>query len=197
MSDRSSVAKEAARLLYIGAVVEYIQAKEMAVENLGANAIPSNYEIAVELDKLADELEGGLRQRRLREMRERAIDIMRVLKKFNPRLIGSVWRGTAKNGSDIDIIALSSSHQNVEASLNNFPIKEKGEVSFKGGVRAYHIKLEVGVDEVEVVVRDPTEYSEETCDIYGDIKRGLKLEELERLLKVDPLRKFIPRRRPR
>ena len=30
------------------------------------------------------------------------------------------------------------------------------------------------------------------CEIFGDVLRGLTLEELEDLLEKDPLRKFLP-----
>ncbi len=197
MGERDSVAREAARLLYSGAAEEYIQAKEMAAASLGVKSTPSNYEVAVELDRLADEAEGGERQRCLVEMRETAFRVMKDLGSFSPRLIGSVWRGTARRGSDIDVVALAVSPLDVEKALREYKIMEKGEVNFKGGVHAYHFKLEVGGDEVEVVVRDPARYTEDRCDIYGDVKRGITLPELERLLRVDPLRRFVPRRRSR
>ena len=197
MGYRLSVAREAARLLYNGMAEEYIQAKEMAASSLGVKATPSNYEVALELDRLADELEGGERQRRLTEMRTTALEVMTTLRNYNPRLIGSVWRGTARQGSDIDIVALSDYPVRIEAVLSSYRIREKEEVIFKGGVHAYHFKLDLGHDEVEVVVRSPAEYTEERCDIYGDVKRGLSLTELERLLRVEPLRKFVPGRRSR
>lgn len=197
MSDRSSVAREAARLLYSGAAEEYIQAKEMAAASLGAKSTPSNYEVAIELDRLADEAEGGVRQRRLTEMREKALALMRELKAFSPRLIGSVWRGTARRGSDIDLMVLAQRPSDLEGVLADHKITEREEVNFKGGVHAYHFKIDLGGDEAEVVVRDPAEYAEERCDIYGDVKRGLTTAELERLLRTDPIRKFVPRRRSR
>lgn len=197
MEPRTQVAREAARLLYTGAAEEYIQAKEQAAASLGVKATPSNYEVAIELDRLADELEGGIRQRRLAEMRGIALRIMKALNKFSPRLIGSVWRGTTRTGSDIDVVALANSAKEVEEALSGFTIKEKGGVTFKGGVNAYHVKLDVNGYETEVVVRRPDEYEEERCDIYGDVKRGLTLPELERLLRSDPLRRFVPRRRSR
>jgi predicted nucleotidyltransferase len=197
LGDRSSVAREAARLLYVGAAEEYIQAKEMATAGLDVAAVPSNYEVAIELDRIADEEEGSERQRRLVEMRETGLTVMRRLAKFSPRLIGSVWRGTARKGSDVDIVALAESPVEVEKALAGYRIKEKGEVTFKGGVHAYHFKLEAGQHEVEVVVRAPSEYTEDRCDVYGDIKRGVTLAELERLMGVDPLRRFVPRRRSR
>ena len=174
-----------------------MQAKEMAAESLGAKFTPSNYEVALELDRLADDAEGGLRQRRLIDMRKKALVLMKDLKTFNPRLIGSVWRGTARMGSDIDVVVLARSPSDLEVPLANYKIRERREVSFKGGVHAHHFKIDLGEDEAEIVVRDPTEYTVERCDIYGDAKRGLTLLELERLLRTDPLRKFVPKRRSR
>ncbi len=127
-------------------------------------------------------------------MRQTALAVMKRLSSFSPRLIGSVWRGTARRGSDIDVVALSISPDEVAFALSGYKIKERGEVTFGEGEHAYHIKLEVPPHEVEVVVRDPADYEAERCDIYGDMKRGLTLPELERLLRVDPLRRFVPRR---
>jgi predicted nucleotidyltransferase len=127
-------------------------------------------------------------------MRETALSVMTALSAFSPRLIGSVWRGTARKGSDIDLVVLSSNPDEVAAALPGYTITERGEVAFNVGARAYHIKLDVSPHEVEVVVRDPSEYETERCDIYGDMKRGLTLSELERILRTDPLRRFVPRR---
>lgn len=197
MNERLSVAADAARLLYSGAAAEYIQAKKMAAANLSAKAIPSNYEVAVELDRLADEVEGVERQKRLVEMRKIALNVMKSLSVFSPHLIGSVWRGTVRRGSDVDIVALAEAPTLIEASLTEYEVLEKGEVFFKGGVHAYHFKFRVESYEIEVVVRAPSEYTEDRCDVYGDVKRGVTLMELERLLRVDPLRRFVPRRHSR
>jgi predicted nucleotidyltransferase len=191
------VAREAARLLYIGVAEEYLQAKEMAVASLGLKAVPSNYEIAVELDRLADEVEGIERHQRIVGMRMTALEVMRKLQAFSPRLIGSVWRGTARRGSDVDIVAFAQNPGELESPLKEYKIKERGEVTFKRGVHAYHLKLQVGIDEVEVIVKTPSDFTKDRCDIYGDVKCGITQRELERLLKADPLRKFVPRRHSR
>jgi len=197
LGDRSSVAAEAARLLYTGAAEEYIQAKKMAAASIGSKARPSNFEVAIELDRIAEELEGEERQRRLIEMRQIALRVMNSLSSFNPRLIGSVWRGTARIGSDIDIIALAHSTSDVEKALGGYIIKEKGSVTFKGGIHAFYFKIDLQPNEVEVVIRDSADYTEERCDIFNDVKRGIQLQELERLLRVDPIRRFVPRRNTR
>jgi hypothetical protein len=65
---------------------------------------------------------------------------------------------------------------------------------------AVHIGLNIDKHPVEVVVRPPEDrdaYNDERCETYGDAKKGLKLQELERLMRTDPLRRFIPKRRVR
>ena len=55
---RCKIAKEAATLLYFGAEKEYKQAKVKAAKTLGAHFLPTNLEVAVELDKIAEAQEG-------------------------------------------------------------------------------------------------------------------------------------------
>ena len=74
---KQRVAREAATLLYYGAEKEYKQAKDKAAQTLGANFLPSNLEIALELDKIAEENEGEKRKDRLIEMRTEALEVMR------------------------------------------------------------------------------------------------------------------------
>ncbi len=201
MNPRRRVAREAARLLYLGLAEEFIKAKEMAAQALGEDVLPSNYEVALELDQIADEEEGIKRRWLLIRLREEALRVMRILEGFNPRLIGSVWRGTARMGSDIDIVVFASEPDEVEKRLLEVGLALDREdlVTLKRGkpINSVHIKsrLESG-NEVEVVVRPPDVSNiYERCDIYGDLKRGLSIRELEEVLSRDPLRVFIPKRR--
>lgn len=204
MDPRVRVAREAAHLLYTGASEEYKHAKEQAALSLGVNAMPSNYEVAIELDLLAEELEGEERKQLLLMMRKAAVTIMTVLSNYSPVLIGSVWRGTARKGSDIDITVYTVQPGTVKTTLDlaGYSVeKSEEDVAIKGGrpKRSQHIT--VGLDDgiqVEVVVRPEDERGEVArCEIYGDRKRGINLPELEKLMKRDPLRKFVPRRRYR
>ena len=110
---KSRVAREAATLLYFGAEKEYKQAKDRAAKTLGAHFLPSNLEVALELDKIAEENEGSKRKDRLFEMRREALEIMKALTIYHPVLIGSVWRGTVRLGSDIDIAVYADEPQRV------------------------------------------------------------------------------------
>ena len=66
------VAREAATLLYFGAEKEYKQAKEKAAKTLGTHFLPSNLEVALELDKIAEENEGAKRKERLNSNAKRS-----------------------------------------------------------------------------------------------------------------------------
>ena len=100
---RNRVAAEAATLLYFGAEKEYKQAKHKAARTLRTHFLPSNREVALELNRIADEDEGPARKQRLVQMRQEALKIMIITEQHDPMLIGSVWRGTIRRGSDIDI----------------------------------------------------------------------------------------------
>jgi len=203
MSTRQDVAREAARLLYNRSVKEYKDAKEMAASSLGSRALPSNYEVAVELDTLTDEYEGPGRQRMLIRMREIALDVMRTLGELSPVLIGSTWRGTVRKGSDIDIVVYHPNSIKVTQMLGKYLIIEAEQTQFiiDGMPRtSTHITMVIDEHPVEVVVRPPEDreyYRDERCETYGDFKRGIGLRELEKLMSSDSLRRFVPRRRKR
>ncbi len=203
MSTREQVAREAARLLYNRTVKEYKDAKEMAASSLGTRALPSNFEVAEELDKITEEREGSDRLSGLMEMRQIALRVMIALKDNDPTLIGSVWRGTPRMGSDIDIVVYSENWREVEKKLGEYLLVSAKPVEFTvNGVPLGAVHIELNIDEhpVEVVVRPPEDrdaYDDERCETYGDAKKGLKLQELERLMRTDPLRRFIPKRRVR
>lgn len=97
------VARKAANLIYLGIEKEFKQAKIKAANALGANFLPTNIEVAMEIDKIAEEHEGQARQEQLVKMRREALKAMKFMDKYHPRLVGSVWRGTIHHESDIDI----------------------------------------------------------------------------------------------
>jgi predicted nucleotidyltransferase len=197
---KQRVAREAATLLYTLQEKEYKQAKQKAAQTLGARILPSNRDIANELDLLADELEGSARQERLVQMRREALGIMRLLRDFQPVLIGSVWRGTANRHSDIDIVTFSGHPTEVKTKLEqkSFAItKTEWQSAPKTGKgdRSFHIYINLqSGNEVEVVVRRPERVNRKVKDeIYGDILTGLNFQELENLLCENPTRKFTPK----
>jgi predicted nucleotidyltransferase len=196
---KSRVAREAATLLYFGAEKEYKQAKTRAAETLGTHFLPSNLEVALELDKIAEENEGSKRSERLIEMRKEAHKIMKPLANFCPVLIGSVWRGTIKVGSDIDIAVYSDDAQEIVDILKAQGLKiskTAWTTVNKHGVtlESFHIHAETTSKySVEIVVRAAEEAGKKRkCETFGDELKGLKIQELEKLLSSNPCQRFIP-----
>jgi predicted nucleotidyltransferase len=196
---RKKVAQEAAVLLYTSQEKEYKQAKDRAARNLGARMLPTNIEVAEELDLIAEENEGQARHERLVRMRKEALEIMTALKSFDPKLVGSVWRGTAHHGSDIDITVYSSSQSQIIKKLKEkgFNITKTEFISTptqKKAKESFHVFMTLpSGDEVEIVVRYPDEKARMArCEIYGDIVKGLDLNQLRKVLTKDPLRRFVP-----
>jgi predicted nucleotidyltransferase len=196
---RQRVAREAATLLYSGQEKEYRQAKTKAAESLGARALPSNLEIALEMDHIAEETEGAFRHQRLIQMRTEALALMRQLKACCPLLIGSVWRGTVRRSSDIDIEVYCDEAEELAAKLKADGLKiqrtqrmattERGQP--ESSLHVYALS-QSGVP-VEIVVRGSERKGKKrTCDTFGDTIDGLTLPELEKLLKENPTQKFLP-----
>jgi len=196
---RCKIAREAATLLYFGAEKEYKQAKLKAARTLGSHFLPTNLEVALELDSIAEETEGAARKERLVQMRLEALKIMKILEAHKPLLIGSVWRGTIRRGSDIDIAVYHDSPSEI-ANL----LKAKGvdvsktewtTVTKKGKTESsFHIYTEtLKKQRMEIVARSSEETSRKRkCEIFGDEIKGLSPRELEKLLKENPTQKFIP-----
>lgn len=125
---RAAIAAEAARLMYEEAVKQYFTAKRMAARRLfGRTAgrrvryrpadLPSNGEIRDALLALAELAEGSRRTRRLFAMRIVALEAMRAIAPFEPRLIGSVSTGHIRKGSDVDLQVFTDDDGALETHL--------------------------------------------------------------------------------
>ncbi len=111
---RRQIAWEAARLMYDRQESEYYRAKMKAAKRICQGWVkpadlPSNAEIRDEVQSFARLIEGDSRDKELRNMRVAAIVMMRRLRAFRPRLIGSVMTGHVRQGSDIDLHVFSDS----------------------------------------------------------------------------------------
>jgi len=111
---RQAIALEAARLMYERQETEYYTAKRKAAKRLCRQGIkpedlPSNAEIRDQIQLFARLHEGDQRTAHLREMRLEALRLMRLVRAFKPRLIGSVMTGHVRKGSDIDIHVFTDS----------------------------------------------------------------------------------------
>lgn len=196
---KSKVAREAATLLYFGAEKEYKQAKLKAAETFGTHFLPTNLEIALELDRIAEEKEGSSRKERLIIMRKQALKIMKLLNAYCPLLIGSVWRGTIRYGSDIDIAVYAENTEEIIETLKANKIKISKTswttVNKQGKtLSSFNIKAQ-DTDRytMEIVVRTPEEANiKRKCEVFGDQIKGLKTCDLEKILTQNPTQKFLP-----
>ncbi len=186
-------------LLYSGSEKEYKQAKLKAARMFNLHFIPTNLEVALELDRIAEENESPARTKRLIDMRREADRIMKILATYDPLLVGSVWRGTIHHYSDIDIVVHSNESESVIKDLENNGMKpdrtQRVPVTKTGKLKdSLHIYVQSPIKEqVEIIVHEPEEAClTEKCEIYGDPISGLRIPELEKMLSKDPTRRFVP-----
>ncbi|MBN2216089.1 MAG: HD domain-containing protein [Pirellulales bacterium] len=119
---RRRIAFEAARLMYARDESEYYRAKLKAARRVAGGEVkprdlPSNREIRDEILALARLHEGRRQHENLWRMRVAALRVMRILRAFRPRLIGSTWTGHVRAGSDIDLHVFSDSVEGVCGAL--------------------------------------------------------------------------------
>lgn len=141
---RKTLARDAAAIMYNEGVKQYFDAKRIANKRLLSRGgvksgqcrpkdLPSNGEISVELAKLVELLEDD-KDERLLALREAAVDVMRALKEFSPRLIGSVSTGHIRQGSDIDLHVFTDHIEQLETSLQHLQwCYEKEQITIKKG----------------------------------------------------------------
>lgn len=121
---RRQIAWEAARLMYDRQESEYYRAKLKAARVLCQGwakpaDLPSNSEIRDQVQMMARLFEGDQRTHNLQQMRIAALQMMRTLAAFRPRLIGSVFTGHIRQGSDIDLHVFSDSVEAVTHVLDH------------------------------------------------------------------------------
>ena len=107
---RQEVAAEAARIIATEGQHNYHAAKKKAAERIGISerlALPSNIEVKDALRRYQDLYGGAEHTDNLEFLRQTAIVAMRLLEKFNPRLVGAVLDGTANSHSRIALHVFS------------------------------------------------------------------------------------------
>lgn len=120
---RRQIAYQSAMLMYQRQESEYYRAKMKAARQIcrgwvKPKDLPSNAEIRDEIQNLARMFEGDSRTHHLQEMRLEALRMMLILEKYRPRLIGSVFTGHIRKGSDIDLHIFADSIESVTGELD-------------------------------------------------------------------------------
>src|SRR5690349_9053141 len=191
---RQAIALEAARLMYERVESEYYTAKRKAAKRLCRQSVkpedlPSNAEIRDQIQVFARIHEGSKRTENLRDMRIEALRLMRLLRAFRPRLIGSVMTGHVRKGSDIDIHVFTDSVGLVTELLEQDGYQydvERKQVVKHGEARVFtHIHIHDRFNfELTVYAEDKAHYVFKSS-ITGKAIERASIRELEELLARD------------
>jgi predicted HD phosphohydrolase len=191
---RQAIALEAARLMYERVESEYFTAKRKAAKRLCRRGVkpeelPSNSEIREQIQVFARMHEGDKRTENLRDMRLEALRLMRLLRAFRPRLIGSVMTGHVRKGSDIDLHIFTDSVGLVSDLLEQngyqFDVQRK-QVVKHGEARVFtHIHVFDRFNyELTVYPEDKAHYVFKSS-ITGKAIERASIRELEEFLEVE------------
>jgi hypothetical protein len=125
---RGRIAHLAARLMAVDGIDDYALAKRKAARQAGApetRNLPTNEEVEEALRIYQELYQAGEQDRRVRELRAHALEMMKLLAPFNPFLSGSVLSGSAGKYADIEIHLFTDSSKDVEMFLLNQGIAYK------------------------------------------------------------------------
>src|SRR4051795_12863624 len=192
---RRQIAFLAAQLMYQRTESEYFTAKRKAARQLGLEYryrpadLPSNREIRDQVQAMARMHEGPKRLEKLRDMRVEALRLMRKLARFRPRLIGSVWTGHVRQGSDIDIHIFSDSQSIVTDTQDEYALPyevEKKRIVKYGEERVFtHIHVDDRFPyELTLYPEDKVHYAFKSSITGRPIERA-SIAELEAALKLE------------
>ena len=117
---RQAVAEEAARIMREQGVDDFLLAKRKAAERLGvtdASILPRNTEIEAALVAHQRLFAADRHEADLAAMRRSALEAMRLMSDFQPRLVGPVLTGTASAHSEINLHLFTESPEAVSIRL--------------------------------------------------------------------------------
>lgn len=118
--NRIRLAQEAARLMADEGVRDFATAKRKAAERLGLPAnryLPTNVEIEEALVAHQRLFRAHSQPARLRRLRETALQAMRMMAEFQPRLVGPVLAGTADTHSPVNLHLFAETPEQVNLFL--------------------------------------------------------------------------------
>jgi hypothetical protein len=132
---RQAIAREAARLMIEHGHEDYGIAKRKAAERFGVTdlaVLPRNTEIEEALAEHQRLFDPQAHASSLSEMRSAALEVMRLLEGFEPRLVGPLLSGTATAHNDITLHLFADTAESVAMQLMDRGIRhEVGERRFR------------------------------------------------------------------
>lgn len=138
---RQRLALEAARILLHSGHHDYHMAKLKAAQHLGAadtRNLPSNAEIEQALSEHQRLFVDHAHSQRLTQLRQAALEAMRIFSSFRPRLVGSVLSGTASQHAVVELHLFADAPEEVI-----FFLLDQGVPYEEGQRRLRHMKQKV------------------------------------------------------
>jgi hypothetical protein len=188
---RTRIAQEAARLMSEEGIQDFYAAKRKAAQHLGApdtRNMPRNQEVEVALQEYQRLFRGEQQSGHLRVLREAAVQAMRFLAGFKPRLVGSVLSGTAGRHADINLHLFADTPEEVslflmDNSIPFHPAQKRLRISREAWQEFPAYEFMAGEQAVELVVF-PSEGRREAprSPVDGRPMRRARVEEVEALL---------------
>jgi hypothetical protein len=117
---RQTLAQEAARIIVNQGVRDFRLAKMKAAERLGLDsrgALPGNGEVERAIEDYHQIFGGAAYAATLRSLRQAALEAMKLLESFSPRLVGAVLNGTADENSVVSLHVFDDSAEAVAMHL--------------------------------------------------------------------------------
>lgn len=165
---REQIAHLAAKLMAESGITDHALAKRKAAKQLGAadtQHLPGNQEVDDALHSYRALYQRDSHPAALRQLREEALNTMRLLSAFHPYLTGSVLSGTAGRHSDINLILFSDDVKAVLLFLLKHNLEfDDGEWRVKIGGReesvpSYTLTAESGIQTHIVVLPENARHS--------------------------------------
>ncbi len=175
---REQIAYLAARLIAEDGLDDFSQAKRKAAQQIGApgtHCLPSNGEIEKALRTFRSLYQHEEQPRVLAHLRQAALDLMKLLERFNPYLSGPVLTGTAGKYSEIDLQLYTGSMKDVEFFLIDRHIPYKS-----GEIRAGSGSIPVFFLEQDGIKANVAVHAE--TDLYLPSNARAKRSQVEALL---------------
>ncbi|MCG6869479.1 MAG: hypothetical protein LJE91_12355 [Gammaproteobacteria bacterium] len=162
---RILIAQEAARLILDEGIRDFQLAKRKAAEHSGAGSgrgsLPANEEIEQAILQHRELFFTEQDYLRERELWSAAIDAMRFLQDFSPRLVGPMLNGTAGRHAVISLHAFSDAAEDIllrliDSRYRYSPVERR--LRFRGEYRNYPgFVFSVSGEEVETLIFSPSE----------------------------------------
>jgi hypothetical protein len=192
---RQEIAAEAARIMATEGQRSYLLAKRKAAERLGAstrNGLPSNSDIELALKQWQQLYGGSDHEAHLHTLRQAALEAMRFLEPFRPRLVGPVLEGTADRFSRISLHVFADDPDAVVRFLmeHNIPFsQERRKVRWHDGgyrhIDVLVVEADSGIVEMGLMI-GPDARQPLPSPVDGRPSQRMARAELEELIRTTP-----------